>query len=331
MYWPDGWAAANLPARNRLLAHGLCFRHAFCTAAMCSPSRATLFTGLYPPQHGVTDTLTPIGTTNPHQQFLPLDIQNMAKLLKSADYDVQYRGKWHMSKGAGNTELTADDLAAYGFDGWVPPDAGGDIRPETFGGGCANNDQPYVEQAIAFLNNAHADDPKPWALIVSLVNPHDLLSFPKSWDGQSETDPTCFNYRDAAPACFQLGIDLPPTRTENLRNNFKPTAHVQTLELILGGLGILDPVRNEPEKYVNFYAYLQQHVDAQIGTVLDALDNNPGLADKTLIFRVADHGELGLSHGGLRQKMFNVYEEMLNVPLIVSNPVLFPNGVETDA
>ena len=43
MYWPDGWAEANLPARNRLLAHGLEFRHMFCNTAMCSPSRSTLF------------------------------------------------------------------------------------------------------------------------------------------------------------------------------------------------------------------------------------------------------------------------------------------------
>ncbi|MBK8049954.1 MAG: sulfatase-like hydrolase/transferase [Anaerolineales bacterium] len=331
MYWPDGWAETHLPARNRLLAHGVQFRHMFCSTAMCSPSRATTFTGWFPPQHGVTGTLTPVGKTNDDQHDLPLDIQNMAKLLKSAGYDVQYRGKWHMSKGAGNTELTPDDLAAYGFDGWTPPDAGGDINVENFGGGCANNDQPYVDQAVAFLNSVDPNAPKPWALIVSLVNPHDLLSFPKSWDSQSETDPTCFNYRDDAPGCFNLGIELPPTRKENLITNYKPTAQAQTLAMVGAGLGILDPARNEPEKYVNFYGFLQKHVDAQIGAVLDALDGNPGLADKTMIFRIADHGELGLSHGGLRQKMFNCYEEMLNVPLIVSNPVLFPNPVETDA
>lgn len=331
MYWPDGWAEANLPARNRLLAHGLEFRHMFCNTAMCSPSRSTLFTGLFPAQHGVTGTLTPPGTTNDDQHDLPLSIQNMARLLKSAGYDVQYCGKWHMSKGANDGAVTAADVAAYGFDGWVAPDAGGDIDPESFGGGCADNDQPYIDQAVAFLNNAHAGDAQPWALIVSLVNPHDTLSFPASWDSQSATDPTCFNYRDEAPACFQLGIELPPTRSENLANNYKPTAQLQTLALILGGLGILDPTRNEPEKYVNFYAFLQKHVDAQIGAVLDALDANPGLADKTVIMRIADHGELGLSHGGLRQKMFNVYEEMFNVPLIFSNPTLFPNPVQTAA
>lgn len=331
MYWPDGWAEANLPTRNRLLAHGLEFKQAFCSTAMCSPSRTTLFTGLFPAQHGVTDTLCPIGETNPRQQYLQVETQNMAKLLKAAGYNVQYRGKWHMSKGAGNTMPTAEDIAAYGFDGWVPPDAGGDVNPENFGGGCADNDQPYINQAVAFLNTANASDTTPWALIVSLVNPHDVLSYPASWDSQSPTEPTCYNYKDDAPGCFQLGIEVPPTFDESLATNYKPTAQVQAKALINGGLGVLDPVRHEPQKYVNFYAFLQKKVDAQIGTVLDALESRPGLVDNTVIVRLSDHGELGLSHGGLRQKIFNCYEEMLRVPLIISNPKLFPNPVTTTA
>ncbi len=42
--------------------------------------------------------------------------------------------------------------------------------------------------------------------------------------------------------------------------------------------------------------------------------------------RFSDHGELGLAHGGLRQKAFNVYEESIRVPLIISNPRLVPTG-----
>ena len=49
---------------------------------------------------------------------------------------MHYRGKWHLSKGVdGAFDATADDLAAYGFDAWVPPDAGGDTHPPNFGGG----------------------------------------------------------------------------------------------------------------------------------------------------------------------------------------------------
>ena len=249
---------------------------------MCSPSRSTFFTGLYPEQHGVTDTLSFGGTASVDQPELPLDIQNMAKLLKSAGYAVQYRGKWHMSKGADGNDPTPADLANYGFDGWVPPDAGEDANPDHFGGGCPNNDQHYIDQAIQFLQSPAAGGAQPWALVVSLVNPHDVLSYAQTWASQASDGSDCYNYRFQAPGCFEQGISLPPTYGENLRRNFKPTAHFQTLELLAAGLGPLLPALHQPENYVNFYAYLQNFTDVQIGQLLDALDARPARQDRHL-------------------------------------------------
>ena len=50
-----------------------------------------------------------------------------------------------------------------------------------------------------------------------------------------------------------------------------------------------------------------------------------------MILRTSDHGELGMSHGRMRQKFYNVYRETLSVPLIVSNPRLYPQPQSTDA
>src|SRR5262249_58560610 len=90
----------------------------------------------------------------------------------------------------------------------------------------------------------------------------------------------------------------------------------------------------EKHEYVNFYAHLHRVIDAQIGRVMAAL-GDPGdpasLRSRTMIFRCADHGEMGLSHGGLRQKAFNSYEETIHIPLVVSNPGLFPKPVQSDA
>ncbi len=86
--------------------------------------------------------------------------------------------------------------------------------------------------------------------------------------------------------------------------------------------------------YVNFYAYLHRVIDEKIGRVLGALGDagDPGsLRSRTVVVRVSDHGEMGLSHGGLRQKAFNAYEETIRVPIVVSNPQLFPEPAETDA
>ena len=70
--------------------------------------------------------------------------------------------------------------------------------------------------------------------------------------------------------------------------------------------------------------------DNYLVEVLDKLESH-GMLDDTLIIRTSDHGEMGLAHGGLRQKNFNFYEETLKVPLIYSNPKMFPRPVTSDA
>lgn len=55
------------------------------------------------------------------------------------------------------------------------------------------------------------------------------------------------------------------------------------------------------------------------------------LLQDTLVIRTSDHGEMGLAHGGMRQKMFSAYEEAQRVPLLCSNPVLYPKPYRTQA
>jgi arylsulfatase A-like enzyme len=328
-WWPDGWAAANLPNRQRLLDHGLIFERGFCSAAMCTPSRATLLTGMYPVQHGMTNTLSEGGTVSPTEPTLRQDVLNMGTMLRSAGYDVQYRGKWHLSKGPDGADSTAEQVAAYGFDGWIPPEAAQDTKPEHFGGGCANHDTPYAQQAVDFLRHQAPADPRPFFLVASFGNPHDVLAYPETWDQETPAGSGCHNYLPYFPDLFDQGIDLPPTYDENLVTNYKPTAQAQ-LKLVLTDIGII----GTPERarnYANFYAFLHTVVDQHIGAVLDALEADEDVHRNTIVIRISDHGELGMSHGGLRQKAFNVYEETLRVPIIVSNPVLFPEPVSTDA
>ncbi len=128
-----------------------------------------------------------------------------------------------------------------------------------------------------------------------------------------------------------LGVELPPTVDEDLGT--KPGVHSLTR---MGMNAYLGPLRNRRAQldYVNFYAHLHRVVDRKLGRLLAALGSadDPGsLRARTMVVRCADHGEMGLSHGGLRQKMFNAYEETINVPLVFSNPALFAAPAETDA
>ena len=336
-HWPEGWDDANLPNRRRLARHGLTFRRAFCAASMCSPSRATIFTGVYPAQHGVTEVLqTGDGADEVAQRTLQPSRKNMADLLISAGYDVQYRGKWHMSKDPSGTLLVQSrrDLERYRFRGWLPPDAGSDQSAPFLGGGVADWDGLTAAQAAAFLKGADPRASRPFALIVSLVNPHDIMGYPPTWDAPSYSDIPPYegtaNYLEQYPECVTQGIKLPSTWNEVLRHNHKPHCQWESTEMWSAGLG---PVRS-PERmldYVNFYAYLHKRSDVDMGTVIDALEGNRGLYDRTIVVRLADHGEMGLAHGGMREKGYNAYDETLHVPLVVSNPKLFPKAVQTDA
>lgn len=275
--------------------------------------------------------LLQLGPKSGNEPELRPDTPNLARVLRGVGYEVAYKGKWHLTHPSGGGPLLAgwaDSDAErlrrdYGFGDWEPPDAGENAKAEHFGGGNAGDgqgwDEVYTRQAERWLKRDHL--PEPFCLVVSLVNPHDVLGYPAQYLGGG--------YR--ASEFRDLGVGLPPTLAEDMRN--KPTVHAL---MRMGMTAYLGPLNTERAKldYVNFYAFLHRVVDAKVGRILDAL-GDPGdprsLRSRTIVFRCSDHGEMGLSHGGLRQKAFNAYEETIHVPLVVSNPTLFPKRTESDA
>ncbi len=335
MHWPPGWADANLPSMRRLKRHGLDFRNAFINTCQCSPSRATLHTSTYPAEHLVTTTFGPGPGKRP--QALRANQRNFAQVLQAAGYHVAYKGKWHLTRPLsvpGQTPGTwsaadIDHLARrYGYAAWNPPDAGNSLNDvTTLGGGKARHDRRYLtgqtvrgrgpafgQSAIDFLESYDGD--QPFCLFVSLVNPHDVFVYPRLYRKAG------FKLKDFK----SLPIDLPPTYDEDLST--KPLIQ----RVLRHYLDRYDPLRNDREArlYARFYAWLHTVVDREISLLLDAVDAL-GLSDDTLIIRTSDHGEMGVAHGGLRQKEYNCYDETLRVPLVISNPVLFPESTVTDS
>ena len=288
-----------------------------------------------PPRRVVTQFargLFNIGASRGGETELPTDIPSLPRLLQARGYDVAYKGKWHLthplggenSMLAGWTERDAERIERdYGFADWEAPDAGENAKASNFGGGTAGEgegwDEVYTRQLETWLGGRAAE--RPFCLVASLVNPHDVLGYPAQYLGGGYSN-------DEFRA---LGVLLPPTVDETLAG--KPSVQSLMRMGMSAYMGALDSRRKQLD-YVNFYAHLHRLVDAKIGRILAALgdpEDPESLRSRTIIVRVADHGEMGLSHGGLRQKAFNAYEETINVPLVVSNPVLFPKPVETDA
>ena len=103
------------PQMDRMAKEGVHFRNAFVTTALCSPSRASILTGVYAHRHRIVDnnTAIPEGTT-----FFPSHLQK-------AGYKTGFFGKWHM--GAETDEPKA------GFDQWVSFRGQGNYLPSPDG------------------------------------------------------------------------------------------------------------------------------------------------------------------------------------------------------
>lgn len=140
--------AAKTPAMDSLVRDGVSFDNAFCTAPICSPSRATLMTGLYPSQAGVP------GNLNDPSPPLSAGLMTVGKRLQQAGYETVYHGKWHL---------------------------GGDIHDHGFE--VAEKEQSLDEatrlhacqfwRSRDWLDNAY----RPFFHVVSFLNPHDLYFY----------------------------------------------------------------------------------------------------------------------------------------------------------
>jgi len=344
VHWPDDWVEKNLPARMKLQNHGLTFQRAYTAASECSPSRAVIMTGEHFPINQVAQTfITPLPT---EKQLI--DIGSL--LSEKAGYEVVWKGKWHLSYSVnGGDNWSQEDIPhlqqSYNLKDWNPPDAGNALQTvqaiyhsspisglSTLGGGYANNDVRYVsgpsgdpkqtpgygESVIDYLKkkaSTPVNEREPFCLFISLVNPHDVWVYPMAWEEAG------YKKEDFA----NLGIDLPTNYNDDLTK--KPSVQ----RLSRQAFDKASPLSNfdQMKDYVNFYAYLHQVVDSQIGKIIETLDFL-GLSEDTIIIRTADHGEMGLSHG-MREKAYVVYEEVIHVPFVISNPKLFPTPQTTQS
>jgi arylsulfatase A-like enzyme len=328
-HFPPNWLRQNLPGMRRLRQHGVSFERAFTNACMCSPARSTLMSGYFPAQHGVKYTLE---EDMPYPEYeaqvelpRPPQMANLATVMRAAGYTVVYKGKWHCSKPATPEHAVPADLEKYGFTRWNPPDAGANQSVPEAGGGYIDNDGRFIESVgtpeagsegvMQYLSSTAAKQ-QPFFMVISLVNPHDVLFYPSKTFEEAGYD----------DSWLEGDIGVPRTNEEDLST--KPSVQEQFLKIF--NLTGKPRTAREKRAYLNYYGNLMRSSDNYIVSVLDKLEET-GLYDDTLIVRTADHGEMGLTHGGMRQKNFNFYEEATRVPLVYSNPRLFPKPVETDA
>ena len=328
------WREEALPARHWFQQNGVSFERHYTGSLACVPSRPTLFPGHYPDLHGVTQTdgLGKDASDSRMRWLRPGEVPTIGHWFKAAGYDTHYDGKWHITHAdlinpdsglpiPTNTEngevieenvkayLEANPLEEFGFSGWV--------GPEPHGAGLANSgfirDNLIAERIVKWLKDRYlrresgdAEALRPFLLVASFVNPHDIVLFP-GWRRQ-ENNP--IKKSDLDPP----KVPEPPTRHEDLSS--KPAAQIAYKNAYFSGYGPHNRVkkiyeRNE-QAYRDLYYRLHLEVDGPIDSVRKTVSGNT--LNETILFRTSDHGDLLGAHGGLHQKWFTLYDEATRVP-----------------
>jgi arylsulfatase A-like enzyme len=309
----------ELPGHEMLQRRGVTFHNHYCPAVMCTSSRAVLMTGLQTADNRMFEN-----ADAPWVKALSPTIPTIGHMLRKAGYYTAYKGKWHLNaefEGSTPTTLFTREMEAYGFSDYTWP---GDILAHELGG--YRFDHLIAGSAISWLRNKGrpmSDEGKPWALTVSMVNPHDIMYFNADAPGERVQDTGRLMMHSArAPdhPDYRATWDLPVPA--NLKQPFdeagRPKAHGEYDKAWSYTLGRIPLEEARWRRFTDYYVNCVRAVDAQLARIIAELDAL-GLAERTIIVYTSDHGEMGGAHG-LRGKGAFAYEESLHLPFYVVHP-----------
>jgi arylsulfatase len=313
--WPAG---LSLPAHEWLQKKGVTFHAHYCPATMCTSSRSVLLTGLTTPNNGMFENCD-----TPYVGSMSTKVPTIGHMLRKAGYYTAYKGKWHLSPDFDkNTDsLLTKEMEKYGFADYAGI---GDIIGHTLGG--YQFDHLVSGSAVTWLRRNGRplqDDSKPWALFVSLVNPHDIMYFNTDMPGQKVQD-TGYLMMHAAQApdhpLYKATWDesLPQSLFEPLDAPGRPKAHAEFIKMWGHVLGTIPPERDRWRRFNDYYINCTRAVDAELMRIFGELEAL-GMADNTIVVFTSDHGEAAGAHG-LRGKGPFAYQETMHLPMFIVHP-----------
>lgn len=311
-----GASHVNSKALNSLASRSFVFENSYVSQPVCTPSRATMLTGLYPQTAGMMK----------NNIVLDPAIKSIAEMVDD-QYHCAYYGKWHL----GN-----ETTPQHGFDEWLPmaelpwtidhPDTPyhqfllkNGVEPDRI---TATGEHVYsarlrvslpepltmasflADEAARFLQKERDE---PFMLQVHFFEPHNPYTGPLNGSHDPDSLPV-------GPAFLKHpeGTSL----FNRVRSDFYMTdtgPHPK-----MGEFGDGSPEDKWRRLRAQYYSNVEL-VDNSVGRILAALDES-GKADETIVVFTSDHGEMAGDHGLLEKRAF--YEESAKVPFLIHVPWL---------
>ena len=313
----NGNPVCQTPVLDRLASQGVNFTRAYTTCCLCTPARASMFTGRFAFKHGM-------GSNCDMYHSLARELPDPSMLLHPRLAKLGYRcafvGKWHVGAQKGPKDYGFEGMSLPGY-GDIVHDPGyhqylkakglsyGAVRRPIFGnpggktllggvwdGPTESTTAYYLADYTIELLDKYATNGQPFIITCQFWGPHPPYLPSPEFAGKHN--------REAIKPWPNFKDDLKgkPASVRRFRTAFyrmMPKDWDGWRELV--GL---------------YYDYLCM-IDQQIGRIVNRLDQL-GLADNTIVILTADHGDMAGSHG-LFDKGY-MYQEAFRIPLIVRWP-----------
>lgn len=346
------------PCLDRLAGEGAVFSRAYCVNPVCTPARASLFSGQYVSRHGAWN----VGMNVPEETVL------LSHRLAECGYRTHNIGKAHFQAFDGTPAQSKESIPHWTetYPGFCGPYYGFQTVElsigHTFYGltghyGAWVRTQVSAEEFAAYrqISSLCASDtysseayswPLPQRLHSSVWTADRTIDFLARQDGTQPfflavgfQDP---HHPHALPVDFTDRVrpeDVPlPDYTEGELDDKPPhfrEARVGGLErsdmrgaFAVAGQGGGADYRTISERDARlgraYYYSMVRLIDQQMGRILDALERS-GLAENTLVIFTTDHGELLGDHGLWMKGPFH-YEQLVRIPMLMRWPGGFAGG-----
>ena len=324
--------ARELPLQRRLAARGMDFRRAYTALPVCSPARASMLTGRYPHNHGVTEN---DGRFGGRAGLEPSD-SLVTGPLRAAGYRCAWFGKWHLHRKL--------DARAFGFEGYAPADYAYPYASAEYGAYLERHALPHPIARIELSGESGTPSGTP----VALTRSEDWFDFEAGsaiLEGPAETHEAFFVselaerwFRSAGDDPFFVRVDTwgphPPYLVgapfagmfADLKSAASPNLVLDLKARPAHHAAYRDYWQDVLGESARDFALLSRRAlqsaalcETALVRLLDALEES-GRIDDTIIVFTADHGDAVASNGGMVNKGGLMVEETLRIPMLISGP-----------
>ncbi len=284
------------PHMDMMAEKGAHIRNAFVTTSLCSPSRASILTGLYSHKHGVVDNQAPV----------PEGLHFFPQMLQQNGYETAFIGKWHMGH--------EHDDPRPGFDKWISFKGQGDYYDPVLN---IDGERKRVKGYNPDILTHYAVDwlkikrQKPFFLYLSHKAVHGMFKPAKRHLGKYEN----------------VKIDYPASMADTDENYRGKPDWVREQRNSWHGVDYMYHGQMDYDTFYKRYCETVLGIDDSIGGIMRTLQQL-GLDQSTLVIYMGDNGFCFGEHGLIDKR--HMYEESIRVPMLAYCPELIASNHKVD-